>query len=239
MMHGTSAPRTPTTPDAVALDVNMDDQPLEDDRGTISDEWHDASAAARIARLEYEADQQRQRCRELQSKLDSAKKAQAAKILPTEARRSMDAMLNDRAKLADILHLVALTYPDRVVVLDSAWRSAEESEDFRYPDVALSLLRRLARSYWEALAAGKGDVEARRVFTVKEYSAGESETVETNKRAQRLRTFRYGHRDLVMNAHLKHGIKDSATETLRVHFAWDAEERRVVIGHCGRHLDHA
>jgi hypothetical protein len=41
----------------------------------------------------------------------------------------------------------------------------------------------------------------------------------------------------LMLAHLKLGTKDSAVETLRVHFHWDADARALVIGHCGPHLD--
>lgn len=37
--------------------------------------------------------------------------------------------------------------------------------------------------------------------------------------------------------HLKIGVKDSITETWRCHFEFDADEKKVVIGHCGRHLD--
>ncbi len=210
---------------------------LEHDRG-VSDEWCEDSAAARIAKLEYEREQHRRRCLELQAQLDAAKHARVAELLPLETRRSLDAMLSGRARVADALRLVPLTSPDRVVVLDSAWKSAAASEDFKYPEHALSLLRRLATTYWQALADGQGDVVARKAFTVKEFSAGESQTVETNRRAQRLRTFCYAGRDVTMNAHLKHGSKDSSAETLRVHFHWDPDEGRVVIGHCGRHLDH-
>ena len=39
-----------------------------------------------------------------------------------------------------------------------------------------------------------------------------------------------------MLKHLKIGIKDSLSETLRVHFEWLADEKRIVIGHCGGHL---
>ncbi|WP_279611117.1 hypothetical protein [Burkholderia gladioli] len=40
-----------------------------------------------------------------------------------------------------------------------------------------------------------------------------------------------------MEKHLKHGVKDSAAETLRVHFEWIASEQKIIIGHCGKHLD--
>ena len=34
------------------------------------------------------------------------------------------------------------------------------------------------------------------------------------------------------------GNKESDAETFRAHFEWDGVERKVVLGHCGKHLDH-
>ena len=42
---------------------------------------------------------------------------------------------------------------------------------------------------------------------------------------------------MVMEKHLKHGVKDSVAETLRIHFEWVADQKKLVIGHCGKHLD--
>ena len=36
--------------------------------------------------------------------------------------------------------------------------------------------------------------------------------------------------------HLKIGVKDSLSRTLRIHFFWDPGAGKVVIGHCGKHL---
>jgi hypothetical protein len=41
-----------------------------------------------------------------------------------------------------------------------------------------------------------------------------------------------------MMKHLKIGVKDSVAETLRIHFEWDDGDRKIIIGHCGSHLDH-
>jgi hypothetical protein len=38
-------------------------------------------------------------------------------------------------------------------------------------------------------------------------------------------------------AHLRIGTKDSIADTLRVHFRWFADEQKIVIGHCGKHLN--
>lgn len=40
-----------------------------------------------------------------------------------------------------------------------------------------------------------------------------------------------------MEKHLKHGVKDSKAETLRIHFEWLPSEKKLVVGHCGKHLN--
>jgi hypothetical protein len=39
-----------------------------------------------------------------------------------------------------------------------------------------------------------------------------------------------------MLRHLKIGVGDDLTKTIRVHFHWDADREKIVIGHCGEHL---
>ena len=86
------------------------------------------------------------------------------------------------------------------------------------------------------MSSGKGDTQARRIFG-NAYAARESALVEANQRALKRRTLLYNGEEIPMMRHLKIGRKDSATETVRIHFHWDASARRIVIGHCGPHLD--
>jgi hypothetical protein len=39
-----------------------------------------------------------------------------------------------------------------------------------------------------------------------------------------------------MFSHLKIGVDSDLANTIRVHFFWDAEEEKIVIGYCGLHL---
>jgi hypothetical protein len=50
------------------------------------------------------------------------------------------------------------------------------------------------------------------------------------------RTFEYEGEQVEMFRHLKIGVDDDATKTIRVHFHWDAERERIVIAYCGEHL---
>ena len=139
--------------------------------------------------------------------------------------------------LEQSLKLFRLLFSDRVVVLDTAMDAAHESDraGFRHHKRAFHLLWKLVNGYWQALAAGKGTQQAKSVFGRNAYAQHESQALSND--GKRRRTFVYRGCDFVMEKHLKIGVKDSAAETLRVHFCWVDEERRLVIGHCGKHLD--
>lgn len=133
------------------------------------------------------------------------------------------------------LFLVSKLFPDRLVVLDSAWDSADESEDFQDKKPVFKLLWKLSTDYWEARADGKSDTEARKVFGRDEFSSNEGESG-SKKVTQESRTFFYKGKHIEMMKHLKHGYKRSDAKTIRIHFEWDFEDKKIVIGHCGPHL---
>ena len=99
----------------------------------------------------------------------------------------------------------------------------------------LDLLLRLVTLYRDRLLDG-GDSKARQVFGKSEYAAKESESVMTNKTMRRQRTFEYDGTQVEMFRHLKIGVDDDPTRTIRVHFRWDADRQKIVIGYCGEHL---
>ena len=135
-----------------------------------------------------------------------------------------------------ILTFLEKAFQSRLTVLDSAWKSSERSSSFAHSDRLFDLLLRLCRDYWEKLSDGAGDTEAKGIFG-DSYAAQESETVQGNRGAKAKRMFIYKGTPVEMMRHLRIGNKDSASETIRVHFYWDAQEKRIVIGHCGPHLD--
>lgn len=128
-------------------------------------------------------------------------------------------------------------YSERLVVLDSAYASAKESDraGFRYGKNVFDLLYRLITDYWEVLTDGRGDQDAKTVFGQNEYAANESSVLSND--GVRRRTFVYNSMAIKMLKHLKYGYKDSLAETIRIHFEWFDGEQKIVIGHCGKHLD--
>lgn len=152
-------------------------------------------------------------------------------------RGAVAGVITDDLSLGLSLNLISILFADRVIVLESAIDAAQESDadNFKYGKRALDLLWKLANGYWQALADGLGDQYAKSAIGNNAYAQNEGQAL-TNE-GKRRRTFSYRGRDFLMEKHLKIGVKDSATETLRIHFEWLAEEKRLVIGHCGKHLD--
>ncbi|MCP9883416.1 hypothetical protein KBY65_13225 [Cyanobium sp. Alchichica 3B3-8F6] len=142
-----------------------------------------------------------------------------------------------RLKLRQCLELVSEELcPGNLLVLDSAWSSADQVKGFEHSDQLFELLWLLATGYREQKLAGAPDRIAGQVFGGSSYAPRESQTIESNPQAKRARTFSYGSKAVEMWQHLKIGAKDSENRTLRIHFCWDEELGQVVIGHCGKHL---
>lgn len=152
-------------------------------------------------------------------------------------RDSVAAVLKGSPSLQQTVDLIATLYSDRIVFLETAKGSAKESDrgGFRQGAKAFELLQKLATEYWQQLADGKSDQQAKTVFGQNAYAANEASALSND--GKRRRTFSYRGRDFLMEKHLKHGVKDSVAETLRVHFGWLAHEKKIIVGHCGKHLD--
>ena len=124
------------------------------------------------------------------------------------------------------LRLVAAAYPERVVLLDSAIRSAKDVEEFNRIRGLAVLLRKWVTLYYDALVSGGGDNEGHDLlgfgFAAKN-GDGPQKTIE------------YKGRKVLLVRHLRFGTKESVNETIRVYFAWDSEDRKLVIGYCGKH----
>lgn len=149
-----------------------------------------------------------------------------------------EAIVMGNPTLEQALRFLQATFPNRIEVLPSALKAAKEAEGFKYREKAWELQRKLATEYWSAMANGDGgDAKARGVFGAA-YSAKEAELASNSERGARLRTFSYHGEPVMMVRHLRIGVKvDSLAETWRLHFHWDGDKKKIVIGHSGRHLD--
>lgn len=200
--------------------------------------------------LKNELDSVELKSMELEDKnqeLNDQLRAQEYKATALEMRGSPEAAMPDMryfVELAaradqpspeDCLQAISVAYPQHCVILESAWKSARDMPSFQSGRRLLGMLQRLMTDYAQALQAG-GDTQARKTFSTNEYSANESETVESSPTLRAKRCFQYNGKTIEMFKHLKIGTPDNISLTLRVHFSWLPEETKIVIGHCGEHL---
>ena len=143
-------------------------------------------------------------------------------------------------KPVDCLDLVTkYLFLERFHVPDKARRSAKNLKDFQHVDQLFDLLWKLANDYWQYKCEDISDKEAAQIFG-NAYAATESESIKRDPKAKQERTFDYeidgNPRTVRMLQHLKIGVKDSDHHTLRLHFYWDQDHKKIIIGHCGAHL---
>jgi regulator of replication initiation timing len=195
-----------------------------------------------FSQLETENSRLRYENESIKARLASAglerRESDAEESATDSLRKAIFRAVAGQPSVKDSLQIVKAIFSERIVVLPSAIKSSKDSAAFQEGQKAFRLMWTLATDYWAAMSEGKGDVEARKCFGANSYSAKESETVEKNSRARKLRTFDYKGKPIEMMRHLKIGVKASDAETFRLHFEWVADERVLVIGHCGPHLDH-
>lgn len=216
--------------------ARLEDEIRKRDREAQTDDWTIETLNDELAKLKEEL--------HIANSAASAHLAQlsAARGARGREERDLDALQGAFVRATagspapeDSLLLLEAIFADRVVVLDDAYESARESAGFRDGARVLELLCTLAGAYWEALSAGKPDSEARKAFPTKRFAAKESETLSKSGRTRR--TFTYKGAPVLMEPHLKVGdTGGSADSTLRIHFHWDAADKRIVIGHCGPHI---
>lgn len=134
----------------------------------------------------------------------------------------------------------------RVVILDNAVQSTKDLPDFRTSDVWNCLLQ-LHQTLWplhfDDTDSGSPAIESNKIpaqFYQKtgiQYAVHESSMTKQDKDLMRLRQAEVDGEVFDFSPHLKVGSKPS--DLLRIHFAIDQTRRRILVWHCGGHLETA
>lgn len=150
---------------------------------------------------------------------------------------SMDLMrriaIREAITPTDVLLFIEATSQGRVVVLDSAWKSAKEAATFQSSARMLEVISAMVFGYYDSIMSGNPDATARALLG-KSYSANESENTSSNGKLRALREFHYLGHPHYFERHLKVG-NGSGLEGMRVHF--DIIDGKVVIAYAGPHLE--
>lgn len=126
----------------------------------------------------------------------------------------------------EVLTLTETVFSDRVVVLPSAKESAARIDNsVADVDDLRKLVFTLVTDYLDVYLS-KGDAQARLLFGSR-YAAQESDSVMKSSKRMRDRIFS----GITMTQHLKVGF------STRLYFMVDTQNRKVLIGYCGEHLN--
>ena len=169
--------------------------------------------------------------------------------LENALRSSEDYRDNDRADLLlgilrsgnppspiQCLEIIESCYADKCEILESAKLSAKKYTNFSRGFILLDNLIKLVDEYRTCLLSGKGDAEAKSCFPTDVFASDESETVKNNSKLRGMRTFIYQDDQVEMFRHLKIGVSHDSKLIIRVYFHWDNERKKIILGHCGKHL---
>lgn len=156
---------------------------------------------------------------------------------PEPLALNMDMMrrvvMRDSITPTDVLMFIESVSEGRVVVLESAWKSAKDAAPFQQTGRMLDVITAMVFPYYDSLMAGNPDATARAILG-NSYSANESETVSSHRRLRALREFEYQGEIHFFERHLKAG-NGAGLEGMRIHF--DIIDCKVVIAYTGPHLE--
>ncbi|WIO61292.1 hypothetical protein QO021_29850 (plasmid) [Pseudomonas amygdali pv. lachrymans] len=156
---------------------------------------------------------------------------------PEPLALNMDLMrrvaMRDSITPTDVLMFIESVSEGRVVVLDSAWKSAKEAAAFQQTGRMMDVITSMVFPYYDSLMAGNPDATARAILG-NSYSANESETVSSHRRLRAQREFEYQGKIHFFERHLKAG-NGAGLEGMRIHF--DIIDGKVVIAYTGPHLE--
>lgn len=134
----------------------------------------------------------------------------------------------------DVLAFIQFVAGDRLVVLESAWRSAREASAFQYAGRMLDALKTMVFPYFESLKSGNPDAVAKDLLAGA-YSAKESQSVGNSTKLRSLREFVYEGQVHYFERHLRIG-NGGGMEGMRLHFDIFNGEK-IVIAYAGPHLE--
>lgn len=202
------------------------------------------SLSARVQSLEDDVsrlEQLRYRCNEAERR-EAEKDVQISRL--KEDAAAIAHIDHFPTTLVEELDLIERLWPDRVAVLPEARRSAEA---YRYCnlDEEWRILRSVATDLWEILFDSGCDEDTidkeYRARTGFAHTFRESKQTNANPKLVKMRERVWNGRTVDITPHIKgRGRSESArTHPFRLHYYADRETQKVVIGHCGDHMDTA
>ena len=138
----------------------------------------------------------------------------------------------------DVLQKIQYDHSSSFIILKSAFKSAKEHKKFRHSRRIMEAFEMMERSVPSLKsAAGKNQrLNYEKIFRKNgDFSVANRETKATMDQYGDYRKFKNGNELIVMAAHIKIGT-GTDDECARIHFKFDKQKGKILIGHCGLHL---
>ncbi|WP_095158306.1 hypothetical protein [Pseudomonas sp. Irchel 3E13] len=146
-------------------------------------------------------------------------------------------IFGQRLSPVELLRFYSYLAPDRLVVLESAWKSSRGAENFAYPERLAEQLCKLIYDYLDQVRNGSPMGLTGRELFAGAFSAKESQTVAQDHSMRAQREFNYNGELRFFEYRLRTGNGWGAVEGMRLYF--DVIDDKVVIAYVGPHLDQA
>ena len=144
--------------------------------------------------------------------------------------------------LTEVLQKAKTEHHDKIIILDSAMKSARQST-FKPPNRVWEIILALAEKYNHVLQRSNQQQSVNLQELLRETQAAgvldisNKESKPTMDAFGEQRRFRYKKRNIEMQTHIKIGTQHDQSKTLRLYFCFDKNTKKFIIGHCGKHLD--
>ena len=191
-------------------------------------------ARDKVRNVEYERDMLRQ-------EEADAKRQSAALELSVTTARSISAL---PTSLAEVVETIGKLHGDCIAFTDDAIKSARKAEinkleigrdlAWKHLHAAATLLPKLA---FDECVSGAALPRRFKHESGLELAMTEGKATKAHPRLVKLRIVSFEGKEWDITPHIKYGVKPP--RCLRIHFALDGDNKRVIIGHCGDHLETA
>lgn len=142
--------------------------------------------------------------------------------------------------LAELVTCFAKLFPDRLSFTDSALDEAEEYISFSDINTAWEMLYHLHQTLYDLKFNTTGGIDFEGTFKNKssyELAMSEGRQTKRNKELMALREITHNGKSYDITPHLKWGNREP--KMLRIHFAFDEELQKIIVGYVGPHMENA
>lgn len=168
------------------------------------------------------------RCKEYQTKLDDSGDvcgaASIAAVLPELP-----------TSLVEVARAAARAFP-RLVITENAISTAADYDECKCYNEAWQMLSHLSETLHPLKFTGD-DKNFERAFKDKtgfDLAMTEGKMTKDDAKLMRLRRLSHGGRELDITPHVKHGNQEP--KLVRIYFSFDDADRKIIVGHIGKHL---